>query len=56
MKLVKIFARSYPWEVSANVNEWMNENKETITIDDVKIENGDRGSTIAVIYHEIVQL
>ena len=56
MKLVKVFARSYPWEVSVSVNDWMEENKDAITIDDVKIENGDRGCTVAVIYHEIVQL
>jgi len=56
MKLVKVFARGYPWEVSTNVNQWMDDNKETVTVDDVKIENGDRGCTIAVIYHEIVQL
>ena len=56
MKLVKIFARSYPWEVSVTVNEWMEENKENVSIDDVKIENGDKGCTIAVIYHNVVQL
>ena len=54
MNLAKIFARSYPWEVSVAANEWINKNKDSISVDDVKIENGKRGCTIAVIYRELV--